>query len=501
MNMPEGYVLSVRNAEKNRERNMLSIPELLGDREKEELIKKHHPEYNDSLYNAIPFGKSAGMRVNRELCALLIEGYRGDNINPSSPMPKTDILVIGGGGAGALAALAAKKRGMRVLLVTKLRLGDSNTVMAEGGMQVPLGKNDSPDKMFADAMKGGRNRSDAELLQILARSARDSERMLERLGTAFDRDENGHLKTVRGGGTCESRIIHSGDRTGLELMRVLCDEIRAQGIETLEYTALLELLLDTEGCAAGALLEDTLEKKVFPIRAGAVIIATGGCGSLGFGGFPTTNFSGSTADGLAAAYRAGAELVDADSIQYHPTSLAFPKGHAGALITEKARSLGAALVNRNGDAFVNPLETRDAVTSAILREIAEGRGSGSGISGFVLLDTPMIDLKNGKGTVETELPNLFGFMRELGTDIRTEPIPVFPAIHYQNGGLKIDGSCMTAVRGLFAAGEAVGGIHGRNRLMGNSLTDIAVFGNRAGEFASDYSETKKDLPLTLSHLA
>ena len=243
-------------------------------------------------------------------------------------------------------------------------------------------------------------------------------------------------------------------------------------------------------------------KDILIARAKTVIIATGGAGRMHYQGFPTSNHYGATADGLVLGYRAGAKLLYADTLQYHPTGAAYPEQIFGALVTEKVRSLGAKLVNVDGEVFMHPLETRDVAAASIIRECnarGEGVETGSGLG--VWLDTPMIELKNGEGTIEKRIPAMMRMFAKYGIDIRKEPILVYPTLHYQNGGLDITADGMTTnVENLFVAGEAVGGIHGRNRLMGNSLLDIIVFGRTAGKNAAAKSKETTVGALTLAHV-
>ncbi|MBR4941385.1 MAG: FAD-binding protein, partial [Clostridia bacterium] len=234
-----------------------------------------------------------------------------------------------------------------------------------------------------------------------------------------------------------------------------------------------------------------------------VVIATGGAGRMHYQGFPTSNHYGATADGLVLGYRAGAKLLYAETLQYHPTGAAYPEQIFGALVTEKVRSLGAKLVNVNGDVFMHPLETRDVTAASIIRECSErGNGIETGNGMGVWLDTPMIEKIGGEGTIMKRIPAMWRMFAKYGIDIRTEPILVYPTLHYQNGGLDITPDCMTTcVENLFVAGEAVGGIHGRNRLMGNSLLDIIVFGRQAGKSAAARSRDTEIGKLTLDHVA
>ena len=219
-------------------------------------------------------------------------------------------------------------------------------------------------------------------------------------------------------------------------------------------------------------------------------------------GFPTSNHYGATADGLILGYRVGASLLYADTLQYHPTGTGYPEQIFGALVTEKVRSLGAKLVNIDGDVFMHPLETRDVTAASIIRECTErGKGVETNLGKAVWLDTPMIEFKNGEGTIEKRIPAMMRMFGKYGIDIRKEPILVYPTLHYQNGGLNISVDCATDVENLYAAGEVAGGIHGRNRLMGNSLLDVIVFGRNAGMCAAAKAKgTETPAKLTLEHI-
>jgi len=244
-------------------------------------------------------------------------------------------------------------------------------------------------------------------------------------------------------------------------------------------------------------------KELFVAKAKTVIIATGGAGRMHYQGFPTSNHYGATADGLVLGYRAGAKLLYAETLQYHPTGAAHPTQIFGALVTEKVRSLGAKLVNKNGEVFMHPLETRDVTAASIIRECSDrnnGLETANGVA--VWLDTPMIEQIGGEGTIEKRIPAMMRMFMKYGIDIRKEPILVYPTLHYQNGGLDITPDGMTTnIENLFVAGEAVGGIHGKNRLMGNSLLDIIVFGRSAGIHAAKAAANTTLGALTLDHVA
>jgi succinate dehydrogenase / fumarate reductase flavoprotein subunit/L-aspartate oxidase len=285
-------------------------------------------------------------------------------------------------------------------------------------------------------------------------------------------------------------------------MRVLKDEVQNRKIDLLEFSPIVELATDGQGRCSGAFLKNLDTKQVILVQAKTVILATGGIGRLHIQGFPTSNHYGATADGLVVAYRAGARLTLQDTFQYHPTGAVFPEPMTGMLVTEAIRSVGAHLVNAEGHRFVNELETRDAVAAAVIRECHEGRGIETlGGRRGVWLDMPMVDLINGDGTLAHRFPNMVRQYSRYQIEIQKEPVLIYPTLHYQNGGVQVDVDGESQVPNLFVAGEASGGIHGRNRLMGNSLLDIIVYGRRSGAAAArraaaiDFEET------TLQHLS
>jgi succinate dehydrogenase / fumarate reductase flavoprotein subunit len=318
----------------------------------------------------------------------------------------------------------------------------------------------------------------------------------------FDKTADGTYVTIHGGGTSRRRMHAARDYSGAEIMRTLRDEVLNRGIEVVEFTSAIELLKDDEGKCAGAVLYNMETEEHFVCRAKTTVIATGGAGRLHVQGFPTTNHYGATADGLVLAYRAGAPFIFMDAIQYHPTGAAYPEQILGQLVTEKVRGMGAQLVNIEGDQFIYPLETRDVVSSGIIRECGE-RGKGiatnTGMLG-VWLDSPMIDMKHGPGTVKRALPAMFRQYERCDIDMTKDPILIYPTQHYQNGGVLINDKSEAGLSNLFIGGEAAGGIHGRNRLMGNSLLDILVFGRRAGLNAAALAKKTKTGKLTLKHV-
>ncbi len=494
---------SMAKVEANRKANAAMEPRRMTAEEKENLLATFHPDYIESQFTTLTVGPNKGQKVPLELCSLLEANSRvkGMNIDLENPAYDVDVLIIGGGGAGSSAAIEAHEKGANVMIVTKLRIGDANTMMAEGGIQAADKPNDSPAIHYVDALGGGHFANKPELLYRLVNEAPDAIKWLNDLGVEFDKMPDGTMVTTHGGGTSRKRMHAAKDYSGAEIMRTLRDEVLNRQIPVVDFTSAIELILDEEGKAAGAVLMNMETGEILVARAKTVIIATGGCGRLHYQGFPTSNHYGATADGLVLGYRAGAKLLYADTLQYHPTGAAFPEQIFGALVTEKVRSLGAMLINVDGVPFMHPLETRDVSAASIIRECKErGKGIPTPEGQGIWLDTPMIELKGGEGTIEKRIPAMMRMFGKYGIDIRKEPILIYPTLHYQNGGLEIKADNETCISGLYVAGEAVGGIHGRNRLMGNSLLDIIVFGRSAGKNAADRAKETKLGKLTLSHV-
>ena len=495
---------SIRKVEATRAQRLGMEPRRMTAEEKEALLNRFHPDYKEDGFELLKFGPNAGDKVPAELAALLQGRSRieGRKIALDDPDWDVDVLIIGGGGAGASAAIEAHEAGTNVLVVTKLRMGDANTMMAEGGIQAADKPNDSPMIHYLDALGGGHYANKPELLYRLVTEGPSAVKWLNDLGVMFDKEPDGTMVTTHGGGTSRKRMHAARDYSGADIMRVLRDEVFNRGITVADFTAAVELILDEKGQAAGAVLMNMETRELAIARAKSVIIATGGAGRLHYQGFPTSNHYGATADGLVLGYRAGAELLYADTLQYHPTGVAYPEQIFGALVTEKVRSLGAMLVNADGEAFMHPLETRDVSAASIIRECKErGKGIDTPQGMWVWLDTPMIEALHGEGTIEKRIPGMMRMYGKYGIDIRKVPMLVYPTLHYQNGGLKINAEGMTDVQGLYVAGEAVGGIHGRNRLMGNSLLDIIVFGRSAGKNAAAHAKETELGRLTLEHVA
>ena len=479
-------------------------PRRMTAEEKDNLLATFHPDYKREEFTVLSAGVNKGDKVPTQLAELLQGKSRisAADVDLNAPDYDTDVLIIGGGGAGASAAIEADEAGVKAMIVTKLRIGDANTMMAEGGIQAADKPNDSPAIHYIDAFGGGHFAAKPELVKNLVTKAPEAIQWLNKLGVEFDKEADGTMVTTHGGGTSRKRMHAAKDYTGAEIMRTLRDEVLNRGIPVIDFTAAVEIILDENGKAAGAVLMNMETKELLVARAKTVIIATGGAGRLHYQGFPTSNHYGATADGLILGYRVGASLLYADTLQYHPTGTGYPEQIFGALVTEKVRSLGAKLVNIDGEVFMHPLETRDVTAASIIRECQErDKGIETSLGKAVWLDTPMIEYKHGEGTIEKRIPAMMRMFGKYGIDIRKEPILVYPTLHYQNGGLNISADCSTDVENLYAAGEAAGGIHGRNRLMGNSLLDVIVFGRDAGKnAAAKAKETAVPEKLTLEHI-
>jgi aspartate oxidase len=472
--------------------------------QKTSLLETYHPDFRPAAKRTIQVGPNKGDTAPKEFVDLLESPSRLNpgSINLTKVDYRTDILVVGSGGAGLSAALTAKERGAEVLVATKLRLGDSNTIMAEGGIGAATLPDDSPAIHYIDTMVGGRFKNIPDLVEALVQDAPFIIEWLTNLGVNFDRLPDGTYYTHMPAGHSRRRSHSVKDLTGLEVMRVLCDEIRNLGINVLEFSPAIELILDDQGQCAGAVLLNFDTDQYIVVKAKATIIATGGIGRLHPQGFPTSNHYGATADGLIMAYRAGAKLLYIDYIQYHPTGVAWPEQMLGLLVSEALRAQGAQLVNVDGEIFVDRLEMRDALSAAIIRECGE-RGKGvltpTGMVG-VWLDTPLIDLMGGNGTFLRRFAGIHKRFQKYNIDPIKEPILVYPTQHYQNGGIRTDAHSETDVPRLFAIGEVQGGVHGHNRLGSNSLVDIFVFGQRAGKYAAERIREIKIGKLSLEHV-
>ena len=479
-------------------------PRRMTAEEKDQVLLENHPDHIKEQFAELAIGPNKGEKVPLELAAMLQANPRVKpaDIDLSKVDYDVDVLIIGGGGAGSAAAIMAHEGGANVMIVTKLRHGDANTMMAEGGIQAADKPNDSPAQHYLDVMGGGHSKNVPELVYKLVNDAPVCIKWLNDLGVMFDKEADGTMVTTHGGGTSRKRMHAAKDYSGAEIMRVLRDEVQNRAIPVVDFTSAIEIIKDKDGKAAGAVLMNMETKEILIARAKTVIMATGGAGRMHYQGFPTSNHYGATADGLVMAYRAGAPLLYAYTLQYHPTGAAYPSQIFGALVTEKVRSIGAQLINADGEAFMYPLETRDVCASSVIRECKRGNGVDTFNGGQgIWLDSPMIDMIHGEGTIEKRIPAMMRMYLKYGIDMRKQPILIYPTLHYQNGGIKIADNGMSDVENLFVAGEAVGGIHGENRLMGNSLLDIIVFGRNAGVHAAEAAKnTATPEGLTLSHV-
>ena len=475
--------------------------------EAEAILKKYHPDYKEEGRHELKVGPSKGYQIAQEFADLLEAWSRinPDKIDLSRVDIETDVLIIGGGGAGTAAALLAEQNGAKVIVATKLRHGDANTMMAEGGIQAATKiEKDSACMHYLDTMGAGHFKNEPELVHTLVTQAPEILRWLEGLGVMFSKSPDGRLHSLHGGGTSRKRLHFCGDITGIEIMRDIRDEARnRENITVLEFAPAIELVLNEHGHCAGAILYNLETEEYIVVKARATILATGGCGRLHIQGFMTTNHYGATADGIVLGYRAGLKLKLLHTVQYHPTGVVYPEQLEGILVTEKFRGAGANLVNISGEQFVNEREPRDVESAAIIWECLErGKGVPTPTEKLgVWLDSPMIDTLMGEGAVEREFPGKFIVYRRFGIDISKEPMLIYPTLHYQNGGLEYNARGETSVPGLFIAGEVSGGVHGENRLIGNSLLDVLVFGRVAGESAADYAKDKaRDGGLSLQHV-
>jgi succinate dehydrogenase / fumarate reductase flavoprotein subunit len=433
-----------------------------------------------------------------------------------------DVLVIGAGGAGLRAAIEASAGGVSVGLVCKSLLGKAHTVMAEGGMAASLGNVDDRDSWrvhFADTMRGGQYLNNWKMAENHAREAPQRVRELEAWGALFDRTKDGRILQRNFGGHKYPRLAHVGDRTGLEMIRTLQDHGIHQGVEVYQETTVTRLLKDGDR-VVGAFAYERERGRFMVFRASAVVLATGGIGRA----FKVTSNSWEyTGDGHALAYDAGADLMDMEFVQFHPTGMVWPPSVRGILVTEGVRGEGGILRNSEGRRFMfgdipelyrtqtadsaeegwryvtgdkearRPPEllTRDHVARCIVREVKEGRGSPHG---GVFLDIAWIKEKisGSEAHIKRKLPSMYHQFKELaGVDITKEPMEVGPTTHYVMGGIRVDADTqMSTAPGLFAAGECAAGLHGANRLGGNSLSDLIVFGKRAGEHAARWAKER-----------
>lgn len=400
-----------------------------------------------------------------------------------------DVLVIGAGGAGLRAAIEALAQGASVGVVSKSLLGKAHTVMAEGGIAAAMANVDSADGWkphFRDTMRGGKFLNNWRMAQLHAQEAPERVLELEQWGALFDRTEDGRILQRAFGGHTFRRLCHVGDRTGLEMIRTLQDRGVHMGFDVYMECTVVQLLTDGKRCiGAIGYWRETGRFVVF--KAKSVVMATGGIGKA----WPITSNSWEyTGDGMALAYEAGAELMDMEFVQFHPTGMVWPPGVQGILVTEAVRGEGGILRNKTGERFMErydpkrmELSTRDVVARSIYTEVKEGRGTEHGGAYLDISHKPAEYVKK-------KLPSMYHQFKELAdVDITKQPMEVGPTCHYVMGGIRVEAeTAQSTLPGLFAAGEAAAGLHGANRLGGNSLSDLLVFGRRAGLSAAKYAK-------------
>ena len=443
-----------------------------------------------------------------------------------------DVLIIGAGGAGLSAAIEASAAGVKVGVITKSLLGKAHTVMAEGGIAAAMGNVDDRDNWrvhFADTMRGGQYLNNPRMAELHAKEAPARVRQLEAWGAVFDRTKDGRILQRNFGGHKYPRLAHVGDRTGLEMIRTLQDHGIHEGMDVhMECTVIT--LLKSGGRIAGAFCYDRERGRYKLFHAKAIVLATGG---IGRAYKITSNSWEYTGDGHSLAYHAGAALIDMEFVQFHPTGMVWPPSVRGLLVTEGVRGEGGVLKNNQGKRFMfddippnyrsqtadNPDEgwrytqgdknsrrppellTRDHVARCIVREVREGRGSPHG---GVFLDIAWIKekLPNAEEHIKKKLPSMYHQFKQLGDiDITREPMEIGPTTHYMMGGVRVDAdSQMSDVPGLFAAGECGAGLHGANRLGGNSLSDLLVFGKRAGEYSAKFAKENRTAEIDMSQV-
>jgi succinate dehydrogenase / fumarate reductase flavoprotein subunit len=400
-----------------------------------------------------------------------------------------DVLIIGAGGAGLRASLEALAQGASVAVVCKSLLGKAHTVMAEGGIAAAMANVDTADDWkthFRDTMRGGKFLNNWRMAQLHALESPDRVRELEQWGALFDRTEKGEILQRAFGGHTFKRLCHVGDRTGLEMIRTLQDRGVQQGVDVYMECTVTRLLTDA-GRIAGAFAYWRETGRLIVFKAKSIVIATGGIGKAWR---VTSNSWEYTGDGMALAYEAGAELMDMEFVQFHPTGMVWPPGVQGILVTEAVRGEGGILRNKLGERFMEKydpkrmeLSTRDVVARSIYTEVKEGRGTEHGGAYLDISHKPAEYVKK-------KLPSMYHQFKELAdVDITKGPMEVGPTCHYVMGGIRVDAeTAESTVPGLFAAGEAAAGLHGANRLGGNSLSDLLVFGRRAGLAAAQHSK-------------
>lgn len=397
-----------------------------------------------------------------------------------------DVLIIGAGGAGCAAAIEALKVTSNILIVTKDTIYDSKTAWAQGGMQASFADDDSPELHFKDTMIAGNNKSNPKLVKILSENASDVIHWLSDIGVPFDKDDSGNFLLKTAGGLSRKRVLSAGDDSGNNIIKPLISKIQSLKIPYQEYTAVLNVEAYNE------IFKITVSQDTdrIDLYSKSVVFATGGT-------IPPVKKAGTVLtnnvipDGNNLLLELGAKVVRPNLTQYHPTGVLIPKSLRRKRLPETMRSSGATLLNNELKEFINPLLKRSEIVKAITKECEEGRGCATE-DGFVgvWLDTPAIDRIHGAGYTMTHFKKFYEMFLVHNIDLTTQRVLVYPIVHYSLGGIEIDSKGQTSISGIFAAGEATYGVHGEDRLMGNSLTDIFVFGRISGRNAALYSQTK-----------
>src|SRR6202047_224281 len=422
-------------------------------------------------------------------CSQRPDSRSEDSVSANYEVREHDVLIIGAGGAGLRAAIEALAQGASVGVVCKSLLGKAHTVMAEGGIAAALGNVDAGDNWkvhFRDTMLGGKLLNNWRMAQLHAQESSDRVRELEQWGALFDRTKGGDILQRAFGGHTFKRLCHVGDRTGLEMIRTLQDRGVQLGFDVYMECTVTRLLTDGRRLA-GAFGYWRENGRFIVFKAKSVVIATGGIGKA----WPVTSNSWEyTGDGMTLAYEAGAELMDMEFVQFHPTGMVWPPGVQGLLVTEAVRGEGGILRNKNGERFMEKydpkrmeLSTRDVVARSIYTEVKQGRGTPHGGAYLDISHKPAEYVKK-------KLPSMYHQFKELAdVDITKGPMEVGPTCHYMMGGIRVEAeTAQSSLPGLFAAGEAAAGLHGSNRLGGNSLSDLLVFGRRAGLAAAEHAK-------------
>lgn len=393
-----------------------------------------------------------------------------------------DVVILGAGGAGCAAAIEARQITPRVLLVTNGSFQESKTSQAQGGIQAAFGENDSPEKHADDTLRTGQHANDPKLVRIMAESARETIHWLESLGVVFNKKDGSYVLQTAAG-LSEPRVLSAGDMAGKGIMAALIRETQRVGIAVKEHSAVHHISKSDGSFQLTLRAKDQVEALI--LHARSVVIATGGFMPREKAGGYSSSTKSETPDGITLAESLGATVVCPDLVQYHPTGVILPRELRRVRLPETMRSAGAVLLNRQGREFTDSLMTRNDLTQAIVEECRRGNGvdTDDGRRG-VWLDTPRLDQINGSGFTRTHYPTFVQMFLDHGHDITQHPVLVYPILHYSLGGINIDEHCETTVPGCFAAGEITWGVHGKERLMGNSLLDIFVFGRIAGKNAA-----------------